>query len=79
MSSVATQANSGIDTDEIVNTISEKWEGIENKPQFLLYSGGAVLGLVVVNSVVGAINNLPLVSPAARARCRRRNPIPRTR
>merc|ERR1712113_50848 len=50
----------GIDTDEIVNTISEKWEGIENKPQFLLYSGGAVLGLVVVNSVVGAINGLPL-------------------
>merc|ERR1712137_584904 len=32
MSSVATQANSGIDTDEIVNTISEKWVHREQAP-----------------------------------------------
>merc|ERR1711977_710828 len=53
-------ARSGIDTDEILTTVTEKWESVENKPQAILYAGGAVVALVLVNSVVGAVNSLPL-------------------
>ena len=51
---------SNIDTDEIISTVTEKWDEVENKPQALVYAGGAVVALVIVNSVVGAINHLPL-------------------
>merc|ERR1739847_208475 len=58
--STSVVARSGIDTDEILTTVTEKWESVENKPQAILYAGGAVVALVLVNSVVGAVNSLPL-------------------
>ncbi|QDZ19278.1 CAAD domain-containing protein [Chloropicon primus] len=57
-------ARSGIDTDEILSTVTEKWESVDNKPQAVLYAGGAVVALVVVNSIVGAVNGLPLLPKA---------------
>merc|ERR1712057_140692 len=58
--STSVVARSGIDTDEILTTVTEKWESVENKPQAILYAGGAVVAVVLVNSVVGAVNSLPL-------------------
>ncbi|WZN59634.1 protein CURVATURE THYLAKOID 1A [Chloropicon roscoffensis] len=54
-------ARSGIDGDEILATVTEKWESVEDKPQAILYAGGAVVAVVLVNSVVGAVNSLPLL------------------
>lgn len=42
-------------------TVTEKWESVEDKPQAILYAGGAVVAVVLVNSVVGAVNSLPLL------------------
>jgi hypothetical protein len=39
----------------------QQWEAIEDKPTFLLYSGGAVVALWLTTVVVGAINSVPLV------------------
>lgn len=50
-----------IDTEEIVGTLKEKWDGVEDKSQALLYAGGALLGLYVVNAIVGAVNSLPVI------------------
>ena len=41
-------------------TVTEKWESVEDKPQAILYAGGAVVAVVLVNSIVGAVNSLPL-------------------
>merc|ERR1712216_630026 len=60
-SSVIARAGNKIDTDEIVATVTEKWEEVEDKPQFVLYAGGAVVALTLANSVVGAINAIPLL------------------
>merc|ERR1711904_544441 len=38
--STSVVARSGIDTDEILTTVTEKWESVENKPQAILYVGG---------------------------------------
>merc|ERR1712060_240140 len=59
--STSVVARSGIDTDEILTTVTEKWESVEDKPQAILYAGGAVVAVVLVNSVVGAVNSLPLL------------------
>uniref|UniRef100_J3MD37 Endonuclease/exonuclease/phosphatase domain-containing protein n=1 Tax=Oryza brachyantha TaxID=4533 RepID=J3MD37_ORYBR len=40
---------------------SDEWEAIEDKPTFLLYSGGAVVALWLTTVVVGAINSVPLL------------------
>ena len=42
-------------------TVTEKWESVEDKPQAILYAGGAVVAVVLVNSIVGAVNSLPLL------------------
>merc|ERR1739847_27610 len=34
--STSVVARSGIDTDEILTTVTEKWESVENKPQAIL-------------------------------------------
>ncbi|CAM0913936.1 unnamed protein product [Alopecurus aequalis] len=47
--------------DEIIEDLKGKWEAIEDKPTFLLYSGGAVVALWLTTVVVGAINSVPLL------------------
>ena len=58
---VVPRAQNDIDTDAIVNDLQEKWEAVENKPAAIIYATGAVAGVWVANSVVGAINALPLL------------------
>uniref|UniRef100_A0A453RAX0 Cyanobacterial aminoacyl-tRNA synthetase CAAD domain-containing protein n=1 Tax=Aegilops tauschii subsp. strangulata TaxID=200361 RepID=A0A453RAX0_AEGTS len=50
--------------DEIIEDLKGKWEAIEDKPTFLLYSGGAVVALWLTTVVVGAINSVPLAPQA---------------
>lgn len=38
-----------------------QWEGVEDKTSVLVYAGGAVAVLWLSSSLVGAINNVPLV------------------
>ncbi|MCQ6463443.1 CAAD domain-containing protein, partial [Vibrio parahaemolyticus] len=47
--------------DDLVADLKAKWEAIEDKPTFLLYSGGAVVALWLTTVVVGAINSVPLL------------------
>merc|ERR1719183_2441359 len=58
---VVPRAQNDIDTDAIVNDLQEKWEAVENKPAAIIYATGALAGVWVANSVVGAINALPLL------------------
>merc|ERR1712113_342046 len=48
-SSVVVQSK--IDTDEIISTVTEKWDAVENKPQAIIYAGGAFVAIIIVNSV----------------------------
>merc|ERR1712050_368784 len=64
MRNVVTAAKSGIDTDELIKTVNEKWDAVENKPQAALYAAGAVVGLWVANTLVGAINVVPVLPKA---------------
>lgn len=54
-------ASSSFDADEIVKTLSDKWEATENKPQAAAYAGGAFAALWVTTTVIGAVNAIPLV------------------
>ncbi len=54
-------SNNEIDTDAIVSDLQEKWEAVENKPAAIIYAAGAVAGVWLSNTVVGAINALPLL------------------
>jgi len=54
-------SNNEIDTDAIVSDLQEKWEAVENKPAAIIYAAGAVAGVWLSNTVVGAVNALPLL------------------
>lgn len=43
--------------------IRPQWEKVENKTGVVLYTGGAVVALWLANTVVSALNSVPLVSP----------------
>ena len=58
---VVVRAQNDIDTDAIVNDLQEKWEAVENKPAAIIYATGALAGVWLSNTVVGAINSLPLL------------------
>ena len=40
---------------------STKWDNVEDKGAALLYAGGALAGVAVLNAVVSAVNSLPVV------------------
>ena len=54
-------AENEFDADEIMNDLAEKWEAVENKPAAIIYAVGALSGVWLANTVVGAINALPLL------------------
>ncbi|KAG8076288.1 hypothetical protein GUJ93_ZPchr0006g45263 [Zizania palustris] len=48
-------------SDELIADLKGKWDAIEDKPTFFLYSGGAVVALWLTTVVVGAVNSVPLL------------------
>ena len=60
--SAVTRANApNVDPEEIVKTLSEKWDQVENKGNALLIGGGGIFALWLASTVVGAINSVPLL------------------
>lgn len=57
----ARAADNELDTEAIVNDLQEKWEAVENKPAAIIYAVGALSGIWLANTVVGAINAVPLL------------------
>lgn len=57
----ARAADNEIDTEAMLNDLQEKWEAVENKPAAIIYAVGAVSGIWLANTVVGAINAVPLL------------------
>ena len=55
------RSSSKIDVDELVSTLSEKWDAVENKGQVGIYAGGAFLALWFSTTLIGAINAFPLL------------------
>ncbi|KAJ9522953.1 hypothetical protein QJQ45_023752 [Haematococcus lacustris] len=49
------------EADRLLKDLSEKWDRVDNKGQVALYTGGAVFALFLTNTVLGAINNVPLL------------------
>lgn len=50
-----------VDVDEMVSTLSEKWDKVENKGQVGVYAAASLVALWVASTVVGAINAIPLM------------------
>ena len=57
----AASSTNKFDADEIVKTLSDKWEATENKPQAAAYAGGALVALWITTTVIGAVNAIPLM------------------
>ncbi|KAG0456164.1 hypothetical protein HPP92_023952 [Vanilla planifolia] len=50
-----------IETDELLADLKQKWDSIENKSTVFLYGGGAVVGIWLSSTLIGAINSVPLL------------------
>ncbi|GHP05952.1 hypothetical protein PPROV_000469900 [Pycnococcus provasolii] len=50
-----------VDPEEIVKTLSEQWDKVDNKGNALLIGGGGIFALWLASTVVGAINSVPLL------------------
>ncbi|GAX74731.1 hypothetical protein CEUSTIGMA_g2178.t1 [Chlamydomonas eustigma] len=55
---------SSIDTDQIIKDVKAKWDAVDNKPQFVLYSVGAVAGVWFTAQLLGAVDRFPLIPKA---------------
>ncbi|EEH57099.1 uncharacterized protein MICPUCDRAFT_47403 [Micromonas pusilla CCMP1545] len=54
-------ADSKINADEVLKTISDKWEDTENKSTVITYVAGAAAVVWLSGTVVGAINSIPIL------------------
>ncbi|KAL2490295.1 Protein CURVATURE THYLAKOID 1A [Abeliophyllum distichum] len=52
---------STVDANELVTDLKEKWDAVENKSTVLIYGGGAIVGIWLASTVVGAVNSVPLL------------------
>lgn len=52
---------SSFDTNELFTDLKEKWDAVENKTTVIIYGGGAVVGVWLASTVVGAVNSVPLL------------------
>ncbi|PIA49171.1 hypothetical protein AQUCO_01300199v1 [Aquilegia coerulea] len=57
----ATEETGSAEAGEIFSDIKEKWDAVENKSTVLLYGGGAIVGIWLSSTLVGAINSVPLI------------------
>ena len=48
-------------TEEVLQTLKEKWDQTENKTSVVLYAGGAVATLWASSTLVAIVNAVPLV------------------
>lgn len=50
-----------VDVDKVISDVQAKWDAIENKPAVAAYAGGAVVLVWLSTTLVGAVNNVPLL------------------
>lgn len=50
-----------VNVDEVLQGVTEKLNAIEDKPQAAIYAGGALVAVVITNSIVTSIEALPLI------------------
>jgi hypothetical protein len=58
-------------TEEVLQTLKEKWDATENKTSVALYAGGAFAALWASSTLVSIVNAVPLVRADAKAASRR--------
>lgn len=58
---VSASSGNEVDVEAIVGDLQEKWDKVENKPAFIIYSVGAFSAIWLSSTVVGAINSVPLL------------------
>lgn len=58
-------------TEEVLQTLKEKWDATENKTSVALYAGGAFAALWASSTLVSIVNAVPLVRADAKTASRR--------
>lgn len=58
---VSASSGNEVDVEAIVSDLQEKWDKVENKPAFIIYSVGAFSAIWLSSTIVGAINSVPLL------------------
>lgn len=53
-----------VDADKLVRDLQAKYDAIENKPQFFLSCGGALVGLWFASIILGAVDRVPMIPKA---------------
>ncbi|KAL8232103.1 hypothetical protein R6Q57_001881 [Mikania cordata] len=46
---------------ELISGLKDKWNALENKPMFVIYGGGAALGVWLSSTVIEAFNGVPVI------------------
>jgi len=57
----AVEEDTSVDVDKLVKDLQQKWDAVENKTSVVLYGAGAVVLLWFSNTLVGALNSVPLL------------------
>mmetsp|Transcript_14023 Transcript_14023/g.23823 ORF Transcript_14023/g.23823 Transcript_14023/m.23823 type:complete len:157 (+) Transcript_14023:131-601(+) len=58
---VRAEQSEGLDTDKLIKDLTAKWDAVENKSGVAVYAGGAVVLLWFSSTIIGAINNVPIL------------------
>ncbi|GAB4821702.1 hypothetical protein N2152v2_008748 [Parachlorella kessleri] len=56
-----TETTQQVDVEKVVKDLQDKWDKVENKTGVIVYGSGALVALWLASTVVGALNNLPLL------------------
>ncbi|PRW59626.1 CURVATURE THYLAKOID chloroplastic-like isoform B [Chlorella sorokiniana] len=52
---------SQVDVEALVKDVQEKWDKVENKTSVIVYGAGGIVVLWLAATIVGALNNIPLL------------------
>ncbi|GAX84386.1 hypothetical protein CEUSTIGMA_g11808.t1 [Chlamydomonas eustigma] len=60
----AAEESPSIDSEQILKDVKAKWDAVENKPQFVMYTVAAVTGVWFTAQLLGAVDRFPLIPKA---------------
>ncbi|KAI7840895.1 hypothetical protein COHA_005423 [Chlorella ohadii] len=52
---------STVDGEQLMKDLQEKWDKVENKTSVIVYGAGGIVVLWLAATIVGALNNIPLL------------------
>ncbi|KAL4423182.1 hypothetical protein ABPG77_000315 [Micractinium sp. CCAP 211/92] len=50
-----------VDAEKVIKDLQEKWDKVENKTSVIVYGAGGIVVLWLASTIVGALNNIPLL------------------